>query len=228
MDLVVVRGNAGMLRPLPRVYSCEPDARAQHDALFHILDAVGWNSRQSQVMRDDYLWSHGLSCDQAAHLVEHRGKLRHRRECGVAAQAAAEEANRHVPRLVAVTDVLQRADDITRLKNTAGYAAAIGRATETVVAQVIGQDVVSGIMEDLVVREEVDLEAVPAGRPHRVPRFELRGEPGSAEPHRVIGDDELVGPGCWDEPALQWDSIAGWKGDILIVEVLLRGRVQDQ
>ncbi len=218
--LVEERGDADILRPLPRVSRCEPDARAQHDALFQILDTVGRNSRQGQSTLQDDLRGQGLGSDQAAHIVERLGELRHRRECGVAAQATAEEADCHVPRLVAAAHVLQRAYDVTRLKDAAGPDAAVRPATETMVAQVIGQDVVSGIMEDLVVRDEVDLEAVPAGRPLRVPRLELRGQPGPVEPHRVIGDDQLVGPG-WDEPALQRDAVEGRKGDVLVVEVLL-------
>jgi hypothetical protein len=42
------------------------------------------------------------------------------------------------------------------------------------IPQVISQDVVAGIMEDLVVGDEVDLESVAAGRPLRVPRLQVR------------------------------------------------------
>lgn len=46
------------------------------------------------------------------------------------------------------------------------------------------------------------------------------GDPGPAEPHRVIGDDQLVRPGGRDEPALKRYAIQSREGDVLVVRVL--------
>ena len=84
------------------------------------------------------------------------------------------------------------ARDVAGLEDAAGGDAAVRRAAVTEVAQVVGQHAVPGVMQDLVVRDEVDLDVVAAQGPYRPPRLQVRGYPGPAESHGVVGDDQLV------------------------------------
>jgi hypothetical protein len=98
---------------------------------------------------------------------------------------------------------------------------AVGCAAEAVVAQVAGQDVVSGVVEDLVVGHQVDFESVASGRPGRVPGLDVGGNAGSAEPQRVVGDDQLARPGRGDEPDLDRHAVISGEGNVFVLEVVL-------
>jgi hypothetical protein len=56
----------------------------------------------------------------------------------------------------------------------------------------------------------------------------MAGQTGPAEPHRVIGDDQLVGSPSRDEPALDGHAVDHLEVDILAVELLLRRRMLDR
>ena len=75
--------------------------------------------------------------------------------------------------IAAAARVGQRAGHVAGLEDPAGGDAAVGRAAEAVVAQVVGQHVVPGVMQDLVVRDEVDLDVVTARCPYRPPWLEM-------------------------------------------------------
>jgi hypothetical protein len=90
------------------------------------------------------------------------------------------------------------------------------------VAQVVGQDVVAGVVEDLVVRYEVHFEAVAARRPVFVPGLKMGGHARSAESHRVVGDDQLARPSGGDEPSLERDAVKRGECDVLVRETVLR------
>src|SRR5712691_13117930 len=98
----------------------ESDARTQHDELFQVVDAVGRYSREGQSSLDDDLHGDRLRPHKAAHAVERAGVLGHRGESRTAAQAAAEQADSHVSRVLAAADVPQRAEDVAGFENPAG------------------------------------------------------------------------------------------------------------
>src|SRR5580704_5304742 len=195
VHLVQEGGHADVPGPLLGSPPCKPDTGLHDDALLEIVDAVGRYSQHSQSPGDDGLHGDRLGPHQAADTVEDFRELGHRRKCGAAAQAAAEQAGRHAARVRAAARVGQRAGDIPGLEDPAGGDAAVGRTAEPEVAQVVGQHVVPGVVQDLVVRDEVDLDVVTTRCPYRLPRFQVGRYPGPAESHRVVGDDQLVRPG---------------------------------
>jgi hypothetical protein len=83
--------------------------------------------------------------------------------------------------------VVQRADHVAVLEHTVPDDAAAAHAAAAVVAEVVGEDVVAGVMQDLGLGEEVDLEAAEVG-----PGFQVAGVPVPIARHRVIADDEPV------------------------------------
>jgi hypothetical protein len=104
---------------------------------------------------------------------------------------------------------------------------AVGGAAHAVVAQVVCEQVVAGVVEDLVVGDEVDLEAVAAWRPVRMPGLEVGGNARAAEAHRVIGDDQLARAGGGDVPRIERHAVEGGEADVLELDFLLGRRVQD-
>jgi len=82
---------------------------------------------------------------------------------------------------------VQGANHVAVLEHTVADDAAAAHAAAAVVADVVGEDVVAGVMQDLVFREEVDLEAAEVG-----PGLQVSGVPVAIAGHRVIADDEPV------------------------------------
>jgi hypothetical protein len=117
---------------------------------------------------------------------------------------------------------MQRADHVTVLQHTVTNDAAAAHSTTAVVANVVRQDVVAGIVEDLVLREEVHLEAAEVG-----PRLQVSGVPVAIARHGVITDDEPVGVGR-NEPALQRDSVQRREEHVLVVQAVLIRPPQDR
>src|SRR4029453_8847167 len=101
----------------------------------------------------------------------------------------------HLACVLTFPDVAKRPDDIARLEDSRRDDAAVGCAAEAVIAQVVRQDVISGVVQNLVIGDELDLEAVAARIPYRVPRLEVSGDSRAAERHRVIRDDDPMRPG---------------------------------
>ena len=94
------------------------------------------------------------------------------------------------------------------------------------VAQVVGEHVVPGVVQDLVVGDQVHLEPVAARRPDRVPGLHVGGYAGPAEGEGVVGDDQLRRPRSGDEPALQRHAVTGGERDVLVLEANLGRPVQ--
>ncbi|RAL96926.1 hypothetical protein DOU54_15190 [Agrobacterium sp. MS2] len=59
------------------------------------------------------------------------------------------------------------------------------------IAHVIGEHIVSFVVQDLVVRDVIHLECVERAA-DRLPRFEVGRQTIAVEPEGVIGDDEFV------------------------------------
>jgi hypothetical protein len=89
------------------------------------------------------------------------------------------------------------------------------------VTQVVGEDVVPGVVKDLLVGHEVNFESVAARRPVRLPGLKVGGYAGSAEPHGVVGNDQPGRPGRGDEPALERHAVMRGERDVLVLEAVL-------
>jgi len=93
----------------------------------------------------------------------------------------------------------------------------------TGVTKVVCENVVAGVVQNPIVGNEINFEIIAAPTPHGFPRFEVSGNARSTEPHWMIGNDDLVGSGGRDEPTLKRHTVQGWKGYVLVVQVLLGG-----
>lgn len=85
----------------------------------------------------------------------------------------AEQANGHIARIVATANVIQRANDVAGFESSNRKDAAVRRTALTEVAQVIREHVVAGIVQDLVIRYEVDFEIVAGRAAERFPRLKM-------------------------------------------------------
>jgi hypothetical protein len=106
----------------------------------------------------------------------------------VAAHLLAVEAAGHLAELRVVTHILLHADTIAPLPAAEAADAIVRRAAVAVISDVVGQHVVSGISQMLVLDDKVDLDTfVVAPRLAKVSR-----ETGAAHRQSVVEDDELV------------------------------------
>jgi hypothetical protein len=87
---------------------------------------------------------------------------------------------------------------------------AVGGAAEAVVTQVVGEDVVTGVVQDLIVGHEVDFESVTAGRPVCVPGLKVGWMPDLLKPTGWLAMISLLDPGAgMNQPSSGTPSRAG-------------------
>jgi hypothetical protein len=82
-----------------------------------------------------------------------------------------------------------------------------------VILKVVAQNVVAGIVEVLVVLDEVAFEPTEQGESR-----EMASEAVAVAGHRVVGNDDFVRALARDGPAFKNDSVQRREPDILVVE----------
>ncbi|SKS08875.1 Uncharacterised protein [Mycobacteroides abscessus subsp. abscessus] len=96
------------------------------------------------------------------------------------------------------------------------------------VAHVVGEHVVAGVMQVLVVRHEVDFKVITARRADLLPRFQMCGQAVAVMPDWVVGDRDLVGALTWNEPGIQRNAVLRGEGHRLVLQAVLVRPVQDR
>ena len=86
------------------------------------------------------------------------------------------------------------------------------RSAQPMVADVVTQDVVAGVVQRPVLGEEVDLESAQAAELRQMARI-----PVAISGQEVVVDDQLVGPGR-HEPSFERDTVHRRKGHVFEVE----------
>ncbi len=148
----------------------KPDQAIQLGHLFH-RDALAF-----KVALHDGLGRNGLWTDHAADIaiLEELGELVHGPERRGTAQAATEEADDHVLRVRPAAGIDERSHHVSSLKPSGADSSGICGTAVAKVPQVVGYDVVAGIVEDFEVRNKVHFDRVSRGAEDGFPGFQVR------------------------------------------------------
>ena len=195
----------------------EADARPQAEKQVEVVKAIGYAQHFESAL-GNVAGGNRLARDETSDALELLGESCHGGKRGDTTKTATEKANDHCLSVRTCAHVSERSHDVTILGDPVGDDTAVGCAAESVVAQVVGKHVVSGIVEDLVVGHQIDFESVSAWRPGCVVRVELGWNARSTESQGVIGDNHLVGSGGGNEPGVEWNTVSREECDVLVFE----------
>ncbi|KAB2757412.1 hypothetical protein F9L04_25095 [Brucella anthropi] len=153
--------------------------------------------------------------------------LRHGDHGRVHAAAAAEQPELQIFEVRSRANVAERANDIAVFANAVADDPATASRALAEVAQVIGENVVAGLVQVLVVRHKIDFDVVAARLPGVAVRLQVPWEAVAIGPDRMVGDNQLVVV-AWDEPALDRDAVRGREVDVFERDAVIRRRTQDR
>ena len=151
--------------------------------------------------------------EHAQNVFEHLGSPRHRLILGIAAGALAVKAELHPGQLRMGIDIGLRANAVSPFITPDAADPAIGSAAIAVIAQIIGQHIVTCAREMGDVGNEVDLDVIDLA-----PGFaEMAGKAGPAHRHRMVHHDQAVALPTHGGymPAFQGRAVIGLEIDVL-------------